>query len=94
MIGGLPQDKNFDENINSGVKIGNEVVIRENVTIHLTTLELMYTTIESGCILQSGYHVAHECIAMDDTVSANCSMLGGHFIIYECMNAIKINMKN
>jgi len=81
VIGGLPQDKNFDENINSGVKIGNEVVIRENVTIHRATQESMYTTIGSRCMLQSGSHVAHDCVVMDDTVLANCSMLGGHSII-------------
>ena len=57
------------------------MVIPENVTIHRATKESTYTTIGSGCMLQSRSHVDDDCLIMDNTTLANCSMLGGHSIV-------------
>jgi UDP-N-acetylglucosamine acyltransferase len=81
LLGGLPQYTGFDRTIVSGVKIGDNTSIREHVTVHRPTQPLKFTTIGSGCMLQSGVHVAHDCVVGNNTILANGSMLGGEVTI-------------
>ncbi|MDR1414022.1 MAG: acyl-ACP--UDP-N-acetylglucosamine O-acyltransferase [Puniceicoccales bacterium] len=78
VIGGLPQDENFNARIASGVIVGDNTSIREHVIISRATVELACTKVGSDCMLQSGAHVAHDCVVGDGTVLASGSMLGGH----------------
>ncbi|MDR1433449.1 MAG: acyl-ACP--UDP-N-acetylglucosamine O-acyltransferase [Puniceicoccales bacterium] len=80
-IGGLPQDESFDEKIRSGVTIGDNACIREHVTVHRASEESSSTKIGSGCMLQSGSHVAHDCTVGDGSILASGSMLGGHAVV-------------
>jgi UDP-N-acetylglucosamine acyltransferase len=78
VIGGLPQDENFNAKTASGVIIGDNVSIREYVTVSRATAESVFTKVGNNCMLQSGSHVAHDCVVGDGTVLASGSMLGGH----------------
>lgn len=45
VIGGEPQAVNFDRNIKSRVVIGNNVIIREGVTVHRPATEGAFTIV-------------------------------------------------
>ncbi|MDR1401467.1 MAG: acyl-ACP--UDP-N-acetylglucosamine O-acyltransferase [Puniceicoccales bacterium] len=78
VIGGLPQDENFNWQTTSGVLIGDNTLIREYVTVNRATAESAVTKVGNNCMLQSGAHVAHDCVVGDETVLASGCMLGGH----------------
>lgn len=78
VVGGDPQDLSFDPTVESGVKIGDRVVIREGVTIHRSSQEAAYTEIGSECYLMGNSHVAHDCKVGKRSVLANGAMLAGH----------------
>ena len=78
VVGGDPQDLSFDPTVESGVKIGERVVIREGVTIHRSSQEAAYTEIGSECYLMGNSHVAHDCQVGKRCVLANGAMLAGH----------------
>ena len=73
--------------------IGNNVIIRENVTINRGTAAygttaignnvLLMAAIGSDCLLMAYVHVAHDCIINDNVIMANMATLGGHVEIKE-----------
>ena len=68
----------------SEVIVGNNVIIREYVTIHRgTALDKMKTVIEDGVMLMAYAHVAHDCIVRKGVIMANCATLGGHVEVGE-----------
>jgi len=77
-IGGLPQDLKFDANIQSGVRVGKNTVIREGVTIHRSTQPNGMTTIGENCMLMTNSHVAHDCALANNVIMASGSLLAGH----------------
>lgn len=78
VIGGLPQDPRFDPATVSGVKIGDNVVLREGVTIHRASKEGQFTTIGDGCYIMANAHVAHDCQLGEKVTIANGVLLAGH----------------
>lgn len=78
VIGGLPQDLSFDPATLSRVEVGANTVIRENVTIHRSTIEAGVTRVGASCLLMAGAHVAHDCQVADGAILANNVMLAGH----------------
>ncbi len=68
----------------SEVIVGNNVIIREYVTIHRgTAIDKMKTVIEDEVMLMAYAHVAHDCIVRRGVIMANCATLGGHVEVGE-----------
>lgn len=77
-IGSAPQDLGY-KNEPTKVVIGNNTIIKENVTIHRGAACGDYTTrIGNNCLLMVGSHIAHNCVLEDQVILANLATLGGH----------------
>jgi UDP-N-acetylglucosamine acyltransferase len=77
-LGAAPQDRSYAGEPTELV-IGENNVIREQVTIHRGTVKGGgVTRVGSGCLLMVGAHVAHDCSLEDGVVLTNLSTLGGH----------------
>jgi UDP-N-acetylglucosamine acyltransferase len=78
IIGSAPQDLAFENEIKSGVEIGQRNVIREHCTIHRGAAEGSNTVMGDGNFLMVGAHLGHDCRIGNDVVIANNSLLAGH----------------
>ncbi|MCA1592744.1 MAG: acyl-[acyl-carrier-protein]--UDP-N-acetylglucosamine O-acyltransferase, partial [Acidobacteria bacterium] len=76
-LGGEPQDVKF-KGESSTLRIGDDNLIREYVTIHRASGEGEVTRVGSRNFLMVGVHVAHNCEVGDDNVFANGAALAGH----------------
>ncbi|MDY6939235.1 MAG: acyl-ACP--UDP-N-acetylglucosamine O-acyltransferase [Cyanobacteriota bacterium] len=76
-IGLEPQDLKY-EGAQSWVKIGNDNLIREYVTINRATGENEATEIGNQTMLMAYVHVAHNCIIEDRAIITNSVALAGH----------------
>jgi len=77
-IGSEPQDLGY-KGEETKVVIGNDTIIKENVTIHRGAACGDYTTrVGNKCLLMVGSHVAHNCVLADEVILANLVTLGGH----------------
>jgi UDP-N-acetylglucosamine acyltransferase len=82
-IGLEPQDKKY-KGENSYLLIGDNNIIRENVTINPGTTDGgMKTVIKDNCLIMIGSHIAHDCIINSNSILVNNSTLGGHVQIGE-----------
>jgi len=79
-IGGATQDLKYDGG-NSGVKVGDNTVLRECVTINAATNNGDFTEVGSDCLLMAYSHVAHACKIGDDVIIANGTQLAGDVIV-------------
>ena len=82
VIGAVPQDLKFN-NEYSTAEIGNNVTIRECVTINRGTEDRNKTTIGNNVLLMAYVHIAHDCSIGDNAILANSTNLGGHVDIGE-----------
>jgi len=77
-IGSEPQDLGYKGELTK-VIIGNETIIKENVTIHRGAACGDFTTkVGNKCLLMVGSHIAHNCVIEDQAILANLATLGGH----------------
>ena len=77
-IGTEPQDLGY-KGEQTKVVIGDDTIIKENVTIHRGAACGDFTTrIGNKCLLMVGSHVAHNCVLADQVILANLVTLGGH----------------
>ena len=77
-IGSEPQDLGY-KGEPTKVVIGNDTIIKENVTIHRGAACGDYTTrVGNRCLLMVGSHIAHNCVIEDQAILANLATLGGH----------------
>lgn len=76
-IGLEPQDLKYDGSLNL-VKIGNDNMIREYVTINRATLADEMTVLGNGNLLMAYSHVGHNCVIGDQVIIANSVALSGH----------------
>ncbi|MGA3007020.1 MAG: acyl-ACP--UDP-N-acetylglucosamine O-acyltransferase [Opitutaceae bacterium] len=81
VLGGDPQDLKFDPATKSGVRIGADTVIRENVTFNRSTDPGGFTEVGKNCLLMAACHIAHDCVVGSHVVLANNVMLAGHVTI-------------
>lgn len=79
-LGGTPQDKKFHGE-DSFVKIGDNNVIREYVTIHRASGEGESTILGDGNMLMAYCHVGHNCKLGDAITMANYCGVSGHVIV-------------
>jgi len=80
VISAVPQDLKFagEDTI---VKIGNNVTIREFVTINRGTKASYETVIGDNTLLMAYVHVAHDCVVGNNVIMSNAAMLSGHVIV-------------
>lgn len=82
VISAVPQDLKFGGE-DSLVKIGDNTIIRENVTINRGTKYSGLTSIGKNCLIMAYVHVAHDCHISDHAILVNSVQLGGHVEIGE-----------
>lgn len=77
-IGTAPQDLSY-KGEKTKVVIGDDTIIKENVTVHRASNSGDLTTrIGNKCLLMVGSHVAHNCVLEDEVIMANLATIGGH----------------
>lgn len=81
-LGDLPQDLAF-KNEPSYVKIGNNVTIREGVTIHRGTKAGTVTEVGDGCFLMAQSHLAHNVCLASNVIVVGGALLAGYVEIGE-----------
>lgn len=78
VLGGMPQDLKFKPGTPSGVRVGEDTVIREYVTVHRSTQAEGWTEIGRESLLMALSHVAHDCRIGDNVIVINYAGLTGH----------------
>lgn len=82
VVGAIPQDLKFAGE-RSLVEIGNNVIIREYVTLNRGTKANVTTNIKDNCLLMAYVHIAHDCVLEKGCILANNVALAGHIHIGE-----------
>lgn len=82
VIGAIPQDLKFKGEDSLAI-VGDNVTIRECVTINRGTEDRNKTVIGNNVLLMAYVHVAHDCSVGDNAILANSTNLGGHVDIDE-----------
>ncbi|HEY9878906.1 MAG TPA: acyl-ACP--UDP-N-acetylglucosamine O-acyltransferase [Leptolyngbyaceae cyanobacterium] len=77
VLGDLPQDLSFKNEV-SYVKIGNDCVLREGVTVHRGTQAGSSTEVGTGCLLMANSHIGHNCKIGNQVIMANGALAAGH----------------
>jgi UDP-N-acetylglucosamine acyltransferase len=83
VIGGVPQDLKYRDGIPVGIRIGDDTVIRELVTIHRATKAGHDTVVGRNCLVMASSHVAHDCQVGDHVILINYAGLTGHVTVEE-----------
>jgi len=82
VISAIPQDLKFEDE-DSLVTIGDNVTIRECVTINRGTKAFGKTVIGKNCLIMATAHIAHDCILSNNVIIVNGVTLAGHVEIGE-----------
>ena len=80
ILGGEPQDMKF-KGEESFVRIGNNNILREMVTIHRATGEGQATVIGDDNLLMAYVHFGHNCIVGNGNMISNSTGVSGHVTI-------------
>lgn len=80
VISAIPQDLKF-EGEDSLTIIGDNVTVRECVTINRGTSASGKTEIGNNCLIMATAHIAHDCVLGDNAIIVNGVALAGHVII-------------
>ncbi|HXF10334.1 MAG TPA: acyl-ACP--UDP-N-acetylglucosamine O-acyltransferase [Desulfuromonadaceae bacterium] len=82
VIGDAPQDLKY-KNDPTRLRIGDNNVFREHVTVHRSNKMEEDTVIGSNNFLMAHSHVAHNCVIGNHVILANGALLGGHAIVQD-----------
>jgi UDP-N-acetylglucosamine acyltransferase len=82
VIGDVPQDLKY-KNEPTRLRIGNDNVFREHVTIHRANKPDTETVVGSQNFFMANSHVAHNCAVGDHVILANGALLGGHAVVQD-----------
>lgn len=77
VIGEVPQDLKFEGEESTAI-LGDDVIIREFVTVNRGTKALGKTTVGNKSYLMAYVHVAHDCTIGNNVIMANAIHMGGH----------------
>ena len=77
VLGEAPQDLKY-QGTPTALRIGDDNVFREHVTVHRSTKAGEATILGSHNFLMAHCHVAHNCQLGDHVIIANGALLGGH----------------
>ncbi|MCG1036581.1 acyl-ACP--UDP-N-acetylglucosamine O-acyltransferase [Polaribacter sargassicola] len=80
VISAIPQDLKYNDE-ETTVEIGNNVTIRECVTINRGTSDKMKTKIGDNCLIMAYCHIAHDTIVGNNCIFSNNTTLAGHVTI-------------
>lgn len=80
VISAIPQDLKFSGE-DTIVKIGNNVTIREFVTINRGTKASYETVIGDNTLIMASAHIAHDCVIGNHVILANSVTLAGHIVV-------------
>lgn len=80
VIGGIPQDLKFHGEETTAV-IGDNNIIRENVTINRGTDAKGQTVIGNNNLLMEGAHVAHDSLVGNNCIIGNSTKMAGEIVI-------------
>ena len=80
VISAIPQDLKYDGESTETI-IGNNVTIRECVTINKGTNDRLKTVVGDNCLLMAYVHIAHDCILGKNCILSNAVNLAGHIMI-------------
>ncbi len=72
VISAIPQDLKYEDE-DTTVEIGDNVTIRECVTINRGTTDRMKTVIGDNCLIMAYCHIAHDCIVGNNCIFSNNS---------------------
>ena len=81
VLGGLPQDLKFDRATRSYLRIGENNVFRESVTISRATKPEGATVVGSNTYWMANSHAGHDATVEDGVVLTNSAAAGGHTTI-------------
>ena len=79
-IGDAPQDLKYKNEVTQ-LRIGDDNVFREQVTIHRSAIASEATVIGSNNYLMVNCHVGHNCSIGNHVIMANGALLGGHVVV-------------
>lgn len=77
-IGAEPQDHRFKPGVISFTEIGNNVTLREYVTVHRSPFEQQKTIIGDHTLLMAFVHVGHDAVIGKHVTVANHTGISGH----------------
>lgn len=80
VIGDGPQDLKY-KGEPTGLRIGDDNVFREHVTVHRSNKAGEDTVVGNGNVLMANSHVGHNGAVGNNVILANGAMLGGHAVI-------------
>lgn len=80
VLGTAPQDRKYAGEA-TRLRIGDDTVVREYVTVNRGTAASGETVIGNRCYLMAYVHVAHDCRLGDGVILANAVQLAGHVTI-------------
>jgi UDP-N-acetylglucosamine acyltransferase len=81
VLGGEPQDLKFDPGTVSWLRIGDDNVFREGVTISRATGEGLETVVGSRTYWMAGSHAGHNATVEDDCILVNGAAVAGHAVV-------------
>ncbi len=80
VVGDAPQDLKYGGSP-TRLRIGDDNVFREHVTIHRSSKLDEETVIGNGNLFMVGSHAGHNCVVGNQNVFANGSLLAGHVTV-------------
>ncbi|HEX7577789.1 MAG TPA: acyl-ACP--UDP-N-acetylglucosamine O-acyltransferase [Verrucomicrobiae bacterium] len=83
VIGDAPQDLKY-RNEPTRLRIGDDNVFREHVTLHRSNKPDAETIVGSHNFFMVNSHVAHNCVVGDHVILANGALLAGHAEVGDC----------
>lgn len=83
LVGEEPQDHRFKPGTVAYTLIGEEVTLREYVTIHRSPFEGEITSVGDGTLLMAFCHVGHDAKIGNYVTAANHTAFSGHVIVHD-----------
>jgi UDP-N-acetylglucosamine acyltransferase len=81
VLGGMPQDLKFDRRTVSYLRVGDNNVFREGVTVSRATGEGEATVVGNRTYWMTTAHAGHNAVVEDDCILVNGSALAGHTVL-------------
>ena len=85
-VGQQSQDLKYRKGNNTYLEIGDNVIIRESVTIHRGTEDKTKTIIGDNCVFLTLSHVGHNCSIGNNVIVSHNAGLAGHVTIDDFAN--------